>query len=471
MTRARPLTPLSGPNAGAAREPLPGPPGGPLAALGGATLSRRRLLTGGLLGGLAATLSGCGSVADLGGGGSATQTVQFWNLFQGADGANLQTMIDAAEEVVPGLGVDSTVLAWGSPYYTKLAMSSAGGRSPDMAIMHLSRLAGYAPGGLLDPFDLDLLAEFGVTEADFPEAVWRRAQYDGQLFAVPLDTHPFIVFYDRAVAEQAGLLDAAGQLVPITSPEAFLDAGRALAGVTGGTGVAYGFQGDTGQQWRLFYALYCQAAGELDLSGGSVEIDTDAATSVVDLVRTMLDGTIADPSASYQAALADFTSGRAGMILSGEWELPALAASIEDLGASPFPTLFETPANYADSHAFVLPHQDSPDPATRRETHQAVAELLRQSLTWAEAGHIPAYTPVLDEPGYADLKPQSDYAAAAEVVVFDPAAWFTGAGSNFQAQCSTALTRGYTGAATSQEAVADLVDVFDQMLDLPDPEA
>jgi len=465
MTRARPPAPMRGP----AGRPAPGP--GPLSALGSSSLSRRNLLAGGLLGGLAATLSGCGSVADLGSGGDDARTVRFWNLFQGADGANLQTMIDAAEQQVPGLSVDSTVLAWGAPYYTKLAMSSAGGRAPDMAIMHISRLAGYAPGGLLDAWDTDLLAEFGVTEEDFPEAVWRRAQYDGQLYAVPLDTHPFIVFYDRAVAEQAGLLDASGQLAPITSPEAFLEAGRALAEVTGGTGIAFGFQGDTGQQWRLFYGLYCQAAGEMDLSGSTVELDTEAAASVVDFVRTMLDGTIADPSASYQAALADFNSGRAGMILSGEWELPGFEEAIDDLGAAPFPTLFGTPANYADSHAFVLPHQDSPDEARRRETHQAVAELLRESLTWAEAGHIPAYSPILSEPGYAELQPQSDYAPAAEVVVFDPPAWFTGAGSNFQDQCSQALTRGYTGASSPEEAVDDVVATINDMLTLPDPEA
>ena len=465
MTRARPPAPMRGPAGG---RPAPA---GPLSALGASSTSRRTVLAGGLLGGLAATLSGCGSVAGIAGSGAAAQTLRFWNLFSGADGERLQTMIDDVEGEVPGLRVDSTVLAWGAPYYTKLAMSSAGGRSPDMAILHISRLAGYAPGGLLDPWDTDLLAEYGVREADFPEAVWRRAQYDGELFALPLDTHPFIVFYDTDVAGQAGLLDEAGELRPITSPDAFLEAGRALAGVTGGTGIAFGYQADTGQAWRLFYALYCQAVGEIDLTGSTVEIDTDAAAEVVDFAHAMLDGTIADPSASYQSALADFQGGRTGMILSGEWELPAFQDAIPNLGAAPFPTLFGTPANYADSHTFVLPHQDSPDPDRRRETHRAAAELLKQSLTWAGAGHIPSYTPILDEPGYADLTPQSSYAAAGEIVVFDPAAWFTGAGSNFQAQCSQALIRGFSGSSTPQQAVADMVEQIDMMLELPDPEA
>ena len=452
--------------------PRPGGPPAPRADAGaGPAFSRRALLGGGLAAALLVPLSACGSVA----GGGGANTLRFWNLFQGADGANLQKMIDNAQKEVGGLRVDSTVLSWGTPYYTKLAMASAGGRSPDLAIMHVSRLAGYAPGGLLDPCDTDLLAEFGVTEQDFPAVAWERSQHRGRLYAVPLDTHPFILFYNADLADKAGLLDGSGALAPLDSPDAFLDAGRRMAEATGGIGVAYGFQADTAQAWRLFYALYCQAAGELDLSGSRAQVDQEAATRVVDFVHSMMDGTIADPTAGYQAGLADFTSGRAGLILSGEWELPSFQTTADadgwTLGATPFPTLFGTPHSYADSHTFVLPHQDSPDPERRRRTHQAVAELLKQSLIWARAGHVPAYSPILQEPGYAELTPQSSYAAAAETAVYDPAAWFTGAGSNFEDQCSQALIKGFSGSSSPQAAVAEMVDTINTMLATPDPEA
>jgi multiple sugar transport system substrate-binding protein len=433
----------------------------------GPAFSRRALLAGGLTAGLLVPLAGCGSVA----GGGDAGTLRFWNLFQGADGANLQTMIDAVRREVPGLRVDSTVLAWGAPYYTKLAMASAGGRAPDMAIMHLSRLAGYAPGGLLDAWDTDLLEEFGVTERDLPAAAWKRAQYHGELYALPLDTHPFIVFYNVDLAGEAGLLDPSGGLRPITSPDAFLDAGRKLAAATGTIGVAFGYQADTAQAWRLFYALYCQAAGEMDLTGRTAVVDRGAAAQVVDFVHRMLDGVIADPTAGYQTALSDFDAGRAGLIVSGEWELPGFQEAGFPIGAAPFPTLFGTPHNYADSHCFVLPHQDTVDRTRRRETHRAAAELLRQSLTWAEAGHIPAYAPVVADPAYAELTPQSSYAEAAQTAVYDPAAWFTGAGTNFEDQCSQALIKGFSGATSAQAAVTEMVDTINSMLATPDPEA
>ena len=451
MTRTRPSS------------PAPTSRSSGLEAVAARSLSRRTLLAGGLAGGLAASLAACGSPA-----GATPTAIRYWNLFSGADGARMETMLSSVRETT-GIGVDATVLAWGTPYYTKLSMSAAGGRSPEMAIVHLSRLAGYAPLGFLDPFDLALLAEFGVEESSFPESVVERARYDGGLYAVPLDTHPFVVMYDTEVAEQARLLDGDGKLLPLETPEAFLEAGRALQSVTGELGIAYGFQGDPAQAWRLFYSLYPQLAGEIDLSGSTTGIDRDAAVQSVDLIKQMLDGTIADPNADYQSALATFNAGRAGMILTGEWELPAFLEAGIPLGAAPFPAVFGTPSAYADSHAFVLPHQDDPDPEVRRATHEAVAQVLKQSFTWAEAGHVPAYAEIADSPEYAQLTPQSDYAAAADVAVFDPPAWFTGAGSNFQTQVGQALATTLSGSATPAEAVEDMVARIDTILATPDP--
>lgn len=174
-----------------------------------------------------------------------------------------------------GVKVRPVTLAWGSPYYTKLAMSASSGKAPDTAIMHLSRLAGFAPGGLLEPYDLDLLAEFGVQEEDFAPAVWKRCHYDGQLFAVPLDTHPFIVFYDKDIAKKAGVLDSNGALSSITSAEAMLEVGSKLAEVTGKQGISFGHVLDSAQPWRLFWGLYGQTGGGYTIEvGAPAVIDT-----------------------------------------------------------------------------------------------------------------------------------------------------------------------------------------------------
>ncbi|ANB04552.1 ABC transporter substrate-binding protein [Streptomyces ambofaciens] len=435
-------------------------------------LSRRRLLrhtvatAGALL--AAAPLSGCASPASA----SGASSLSVWDLFQGGDGMLMDDMIEAVSQGAGGFDVDRTILDWGPSYYTKLAMSAAGGRASDVAAMHLSRLAGYAPGGLVDPFDLDLLAEFGVTHEDFTPAVWARTQHEGTVYAIPLDVHPFIVFYDKEAAETAGLLDSSGELAPMGSPEAFLEAGRALAEATGQAGILFGHVTDTAQSWRLFAALYAQTGAAFTLpDGGPPKIDVDAAVRVVTFMKRLFDGRTNPNDLDYNGALAAFTSGRGGMAMLGEWELPTLKKAGIPLGAAAFPQVFDRPAVYTDSHSFVLPHQKDPDPARRREAHRYVAEMLKQSLTWASAGHIPAYQPVLAEPEYTALDPQSSYAEAAKAAVLDPPNWFVGAGSNFQNRMCQPLQSALLGNTSAEKAVRQMVREADALLRQPNPVA
>lgn len=435
-------------------------------------VSRRRLLGYGLTGAGAllttGSLAGCASPTAA----AAPSALRVWDLFQGGDGELMDKMIAAVSHGPDGFEVRRTILDWGTSYYTKLGVSAAGGRASDVAVLHLSRLAGYAPGGLLDPYDPDLLAEFGVTEHDFTAAVWKRAQHDGRLYAVPLDTHPFIVFYDRDVADRAGLLDADGALAPMKSPEALLAAGRALAKAGGGSGIVFGHVNDFAQNWRLFAALYAQTGHAFRLpDGGPAEIDTGSAVRVVELLQQLFDGRTNPKNLDYDGSVAAFVNGRAGMIMCGEWELPTLRASEVRLGAAPFPQVFERPAVYADSHSFVLPHQAHPDPARRRQAHRYVASVVKQSLTWAEAGHIPAYLPVVEQPRHARLRPQSSYAAAAENVVLDPPNWFAGAASNFQLRMCQPLQSALLGDLSAKDAVRQMVRACDTLLRQPNPVA
>lgn len=413
--------------------------------------TRRQLLLGAGALALGSSALGCGTEA------SAQTDVRFWSLFQGGDGIRVEGMLAEVQEQASDLQVTPTTLAWGPPYYTKLAMASVGGRAPETAIMHLSRLPGYAPGGLLEPFDLDLLAEYGVTPEDFVPELWERGTHEGNTYAIPLDTHPFIVFYDTDVADRAGLLDTEGRLRGFASPEDFVEASRALADASGTNGVAFGHVNDDSQGWRLFWNLYSQTGAQMSLPpGGPAEFDHDQALRVYNFLTEVFDDEHSAANTSYQAALAGFGSGRSGMIFVGEWELPYLLESVENLGAAPFPTIFEQPGSYADSHSFVLPRQNDPDPERVRAAHEFVALMVRNSLAWGEAGHVPAYTPVAESEEYQELSPQTDYAAAGETPVLDPEAWFAGAGSQFHTDMSETVRTALTGAGP--EAAVELLD-------------
>ncbi|MDT0442238.1 extracellular solute-binding protein [Streptomyces johnsoniae] len=433
-------------------------------------MGRRGFLRFGLAGAGAALapglLSACASPAASGG----ANSLRVWDLFSGADGVLMEEMIAEVTRGPDAFEIDRTILEWGSAYYTKLAMAAAGGRAPEVAVLHLSRLAGYAPGGLLEPFDMELLAEFGVREGDFAPAIWQRAQWDGEVYAIPLDTHPFVYFYDLDVAERAGLLDSDGALVEMGSPEAMLAASAAFAEAQGGIGVLFGHVTDPAQNWRLFNGLYAQTGNTFSLpDGGEPEVDIDAATEVVSFMQSLFDGSTNPNNLDYDGAVAAFTDGRGASIMVGEWEMPGLRESGRPLGAAPFPNVFGKPAVNADSHSYVLPRQENPDPERRRQAHRYVAEMLKRSLAWASAGHIPAYQPVVDDPAYAELDPQSSYAEAGEIAVLDPPTWFTGSGSNFQIRMSSVMQSALLGDTSAASAAQQMIDESATLLDQPNP--
>jgi multiple sugar transport system substrate-binding protein len=335
--------------------------------------------------------------------------------------------------------------------------------------MHASRVAGYAPGGLLDAWDQDRLAEQGVRESDFLERVWDKGVQGGKVFSIALDSHPFILMYNTDVAEQADALRLDGKLQDISSPDEFVDVAQRMQSVTGAHGLSYGYLNDGAQMWRLFYTLFKQQGAEMDLSGSRAVVDTDAAVTSLEFMQKLLDGKIATASGDYATALSEFVSGQSGMFFTGVWELPTVLDSGIPFDAQPIPTLYGTPAAYADSHAFVLPHQTALDEKKRAATYEFVASILKDSFSWAEAGHIPAYQPIVQSPQYQELVPQRNYASAAEILNYDPEAWFTGSGSDFQ----NIFAEGVQGVLLAGDDAAAGFDAFihriDQLIAKPNP--
>ncbi|GAB2961839.1 extracellular solute-binding protein [Streptomyces pseudoechinosporeus] len=430
-------------------------------------LTRRGLLRGTLYGaGATASVSALGSCGSITGSVTGADEIQYWTLFTGPDGALMKKMTRTAEKRVPGLKVRTTVLDWGPPYYTKLAMASAGGRSPDVAVMHLTRLAGYAPGGLLDPWDMDLLAEFGLGREDLNATLVKRSLYEGTPYAIPLDTHPYVVFFDRDVLDKAGLLTGNGGLLPFESPQHALELMDRLRR-SAGAGPVFGHANDPAMGWRMFWTLFSQTGATFDLTGKRAEIDEDTA---VEVVRFMVELGRDSRTLDVPTAIAAFTNGRSPMIFSGEWDMNTYQQTLKDrLGGAPFPTFFDRPAGASDSHALVLPHQQNADPERRRRTHQFVADLVRSGVTWATAGHIPAYTPAVSSRAYAEMRPQIEYAGAARQLALDPPVWFAGSGSDFQTRMSQALQSAIGGSSSAASTVRTMVSQINTLMAQPNP--
>lgn len=437
--------------------------------------SRRHALTGmgavvaaGALATATAATAGCAAPS----GATAGKTrLRYWHLFGGGDGVTMTGMVDAFAAAHPDIGLEATQLAWGSPYYTKLGMAGAGGRAPEVAVLHLARLAGFAPGRLLDPFDLGLLAEHGITPDRFPPDIWRRGQVDGKQYAIPLDTHPMVLYYNLDVCAKAGLLGADGKLKPLHGAAEFIAALRTAREHTGVPALTTETIGpDAATPWRLFATFYSQTGGDvLSEDGKRLALDDTKALKVLDFMARLAEEGLMVRRADYPGSIGVFNDGRTAFHLNGEWEVTTFKTSGLPFSMTRVPALFGRPTVQADCHSFVLPHQQGRSGASNRAAHTFTAWMLKHSADWAEGGHVPAYLPTLGDPAYLRLTPQSAYRSVISDVVLDRPAWFAGSASVMWIELGAVFSGVLTGSRTPRNALREAKARLRKLLDTPDP--
>lgn len=414
-------------------------------------------------------LAGCGTsvAAGLAGTPLNPQTLIFWNLFGGGDGVRMQAMEAGYEKTHGGpSSLQATTFAWGNPYYSKLTLATVGSKPPDVAISHLTRAKPLAQADVFEPITDADLASVGLSASDFNKRAWDFQRANGHNIAIPLDTHPFVMFFNSDVCQKAGLLQADGKLKHIQGFDQFEAALAAISKVTKGPALTVSNVGDFATPWRLFLTLYSQRNGSTPyLSNGGTKITVNEALAVDTLARIATwakKGWLA-PSLDYATAESYFFSGKSGLYMEGEWEITT-AEAVKGLkfGMVPIPQLYDKPAAQADSHTFVLPRKDR-TPEERKRAMGFIKSMLDQSMTWAKGGHIPAYLPTLHSSAYKSLEPQADYAAAASYAVYDPEAWYSGSGSTFENIAGAQIGLVQQGAVTPQgalQAISDQLQVY-----------
>lgn len=440
-----------------------------------ATFTRRSFLGGGLAAAGALALAGCASPLGAGLAGSPLNPHQliYWNLFGGGDGSRMETMEAGYEKTHGGsASLQSTVFTWGNPYYSKLTLATVGNKPPDVAISHLTRAKPLYDGNIVEPITEADLALVGLQASDFNQKAWAAQKTDGNNIAIPLDTHPIVMFYNTEVCKKAGLLDSTGNLKNLDGMDAFEAALAAIHKVTGGFAITVGNVSETATPWRVFTTLYHQINGVTPFisdNGSKLTVDEDAFNKVTSRIQSWVKKGWLNKGLDYASAESDLFVAKTGFYLEGEWEI-TVAESVKGLkfGMVPIPTLYDVPAAQADSHTFVLPRKDR----TLEERKQAmgfIKSMLDQSMTWAMGGHVPAYLPIRDSAAYKKLEPQAHYASAAQVAVYDDPAWYGGSGSTFENTVGAQLGLVQQLAITPQGAMSAIKDQLKVYLNTPSP--
>jgi len=424
-------------------------------------LSRRAVLLGALGAAAGAGLAGCSTpvISGLSTGHEKADSLDYWNLFGGGDGVRMNQMLDGFRAANPRIDLSAVTLAWGNPYYTKLSLATLGDKPPDVAISHLTRMKTLVASGLIEELQLADLARYGITPDKLSSTAWQAGLVDGKAYAIPLDTHPFVMFYNTDICQKAGLLDSGGQLIPLDSPEKFTDAMQKAKAVTKAYGGVVSVNGDTSTPWRMFQSWYSQLGGEmLADEGKKVVIDDAKATQVLSFMQSLTKSGLFPAGIDYAGSIATFTNGQAGFYFQGEWEISTMQTAKMPFSMTLFPNLYggSKYAVQADSHTLIIPKQPNVDPARLDRSMLLIKSMLDQSKTWAEGGHVPAWLPFRDSAEYKALTPQSNYAAAADGAVYDPPGWYSGSGSNFEIVTGSAIATVLGGQQSPADALAQM---------------
>jgi multiple sugar transport system substrate-binding protein len=404
-------------------------------------------------------------------GAQAMETVVWWDFLGGGDGVRMKKLIaDFNAEHKDGIAIQATTLDWGTPFYSKVQTSAAVGEGPDMMTYHASRIPLAVSQDTLSEITPDDMATMGLSSDSFAPATWEAVQVDGKQYAVPFDTHPIVLYYNKDILEKSGLIGADGLPAGLNGLDNF-NAALAKLKADGTEWPIAQVTADGNFAFRTVYSLLCQQDGKIGIDGDWFPGDSvDKLATSIGVISDWVKNGYNPPKTDYPSTVALFTSGKAAFMINGVWEVPTMddlskQGKLFNWGAIEIPVLFNHACTYSDSHTFAIPNNVG-KPATP-EKHAAVLEVIKwmeaHSLFWATAGHIPANKAVTDSAEYKAMQPQATYAPLTANGVFDPKSVLAGVASPLFDAAGNAITPAMNGELAPADAATQMRDELNGM--------
>lgn len=409
-----------------------------------------------------------GAVLALAMGAQAQETVVWWDFLGGGDGIRMKALIEQFNAENTDVQIEGTTLEWGNPFYTKLQTSAAIGEGSDIATYHLSRVPRGVDSNTLSEISDAELSAAGLSDNDYPAAAVAAGKHDGKRYAIPFDVHGLVLYYNKDMLEEAGMIGADGLPTGLDGLDNF---NAALAKFTQDDMV--GITMPTGDRYRAVYSLFGQMDGEMynDADGFFPGDNIDKLATATDTVANWVENGWTPEQIESEAALAMFSTGKTPFFMQGVWEIPTFTdlhakGELFEWGAIQLPVLFDRAAGWSDSHAFVIPNRAGNEvtPEKRAAVLSVIKWMNENSLQWAGAGHIPAYLPVQNSDEFKALKPQSDYADFATHAVFDPRTVNAGPASPLGDAWSNYIVPSTSGEIDPAEAAVEMRDDLNSQL-------
>lgn len=329
---------------------------------------------------LLGVLSGCGN----------KNKITMWTPLTGEDGGVMDQMVEEYNDTDPEFPVEHVV----SPdLYTQIyTVMSTGEGTPDLSIIHADRVAGFERQGMLEPLDDIMTTHSDLNQDNYIEQAWEVGNVDGNQYAIPLDIHSNVLYYNKDLLEKydatSFLDDDVLTIDEIMSLSGKLDEGD------------YAINNSL-ISWVLL-GLVVDLGGDISDEEGNPTINTpemeEAMQALVDIQEEgLMTPNGEDGYAMFQGNQVLFSSD-------GTWSSLAFD-QVEDLNYGVTNIYSFDPDNFhnrSSAHVFAMLDNDE----RTDEKEQGIADFLtwvrENSITWAEAGQIPASREVFESPEFDD---------------------------------------------------------------------
>ncbi len=227
----------------------------------------------------------------------------------GAQEETLKKMVQVFEEKNPGIKVDVQLTGYGD-YFTTLATKVAGGNAPDVFEVNMENYLAYMLRGQCQD-----LSGLGIQTGNYSEGTLAAVSNGGKLYAVPMSFSTCVLFYNKALFDQAGVAYP-------TDTWTWADAQAAAAKIRALGDDTWGYFQPI--SYHEFYKSIRGNGGSLlnsDFSAFTVNSPENVAVLDAMLGRVRGDARVM-PNTEDLAGRGDwdlFAEGKLGMIVTGIW--------------------------------------------------------------------------------------------------------------------------------------------------------
>ncbi|MBD8104346.1 ABC transporter substrate-binding protein [Plantibacter sp. CFBP 8775] len=308
---------------------------------------KRQLMAGAAMAGVLALTACSGGSAT----GSQTAESLVWSMWIAGqeDQAAWQTV---ADEVKSSDKIDVTIQgAPFSDYWTKLRTQLSAGTAPCIVTVQSLRAANYTD--VLLPLD-DLAKSSGTALDEFDATALDAMKVDGKLYALPYDTGPLVMFYNKDLFAEAGVAEPK----PGWTVDDFEAAGEALKSA------GKQLYAPSAEDLYLESMILSYNGGRVVSEDGSLDVTNAKFAAGLEWISGLVkDGYATPASADSSADDNAFINGQAATYVDGPWSLINTKAKatfdvgVVTLPAGSAPTTFSAGSGFGVSKECKYPEQ------------------------------------------------------------------------------------------------------------------